>query len=142
MNEVTRDLKALASLELPPAANKTGRNIVKVTILCFSITILAALGTVTYALFASLNRESSLKQELGCVRASAVLVDQRVGEGLAVVIDNNNTLLFALDGVAKRDEEQLRTALGDVPQRVKDGATAQSNLDHAIQAREQALNEC
>ena len=142
MNDVTEDLKSLASLELPPRKDRTGRNIVKVTILCFSITILAALGTVTYALFASLSRESDLKQEIGCVRESAVLVDRRVAEGLSIVIDNDNTVLFALDGVAKNDQSQLQSALGDVPQRIQNGATAQSNLDVAIEAREQALIEC
>lgn len=142
MNEISNDLKALAEMELPPKNDKVGRHVVKVTILCFAITIFASLLTVTYALVASLSREKSLEQEISCVRQSAVLVDRRLGEGISVVIDNNSVVLYALEGVALDNPAQLDEALAEVEVRLQAGEVAKSNLDSAIEAREAALAEC
>lgn len=141
-NEVSHDLRALAEMQLPPKSEPVGRNLVKLTILLFSITILTSLTTVTYALFASIDREAQLKTELSCVRKSAVVLDRRISEGVSVLIDSNGIVLGALNGVAVDDPELLHTYLSEVPNIVTAGEEAQANLDVAVAARELALKEC
>ena len=142
MNEVTKDLRSLAELELPPQSDTRGRNIVKITILCFAITILGSLVTVTYALVASINRENDLQNEIGCVRTSAVLIDRRLAEGLTALIDNDNILLSGLHGIAVDDPVELDEALANFDLQIRAGELAQTNLAAAIVGREQALLTC
>lgn len=142
MNDVGKDLEALANLELPQKPNKAGKNIVKVTIMCFAITILASLTTVTYALITSRNRENGLQNEVTCVRASSVLLDRRLGEGLSVIIDNNGIVLTALGELIQKTPEQFEAALAQIRDQIAAGEVAKSNLDDAIEARETTLTEC
>jgi hypothetical protein len=139
---VTSDLRTLAALELPPKTDPAGRHIVKVTILFFSIFAVASLAALTYALFASLDRENSLKNEIGCVRQSAVNVDAEVADGIGVLIDNANTILVSLDAVAANDDAALLNHLAGVEDLVTAGETAKSELDFAIVKRQEAVNTC
>jgi hypothetical protein len=142
VNEVTSDLQALANLELPARNNKVGRNVVKVTILCFSATIFLALLTVSYALWASLHREDSLQDQLSCNRESSVLFDGRIGEGLVIIIDNDATVLQGLNGIAQDDPNAVAAALARVDSQLLAGEQAKINIDQAMTAREEALNTC
>lgn len=142
MSEVMSDLKALANLELPRNTDDRGRNIVKLTLLLFSVMVLASFAVVTVALFASLARENDLKNEIGCVRTSSVLIDRRMSEGVSLVIDQNTIVLEGLEDVVVNDTEHLGELLSVVPELAENGRTAQQNLDEAIAAREEALINC
>lgn len=141
-NEVTNDLKSLADLELPSREEPLGRNLVKVTVFLFVLTIIASLTAVTYALIASIHREEVLQSEIRCIRQSAVILDQRISEGLAVLINNDSSLLEGLYGVAVEDPFILNQALKDIQDLIASGEVAKQNLDDAVEARQEALDEC
>lgn len=142
MTEITNDLKSLAELQLPHTEDGRGKQIVKITVLLLATCLLSSLGVVTYALVASLHREDNLKNELGCVRTSAVQIDRRLGEGMSVLVDNDSTLMSALNAVAKDDPDGLDAALVHVDTQIAAGDIAKNNLDKAIEDREAALTQC
>lgn len=139
---VNGDLQSLMNLQLPPQEDKLGRNVVKFTILCLVVAFISSLAVVTYALFASLARESDLKSEIGCVRQSGVNVDKEVADGISVLIDNGNVILVSLDAVATGDNEQLATSLSTVDDLVQSGKDAKIQLDEAIARRQEAVDSC
>lgn len=142
MDEVSSDLRTLADMELPPRSDKLGRHVVKFTILCFVIAFISSLSVVTFALFASLGRESDLKTEIGCVRQSAVILDEKVTLAIAAVIDDETTILEALHAFAAGDEATLQEKLEGVPDLAVAGETAKTELDDAVDARKKAVANC
>lgn len=142
MSEVAIDLIDLAEGRLPPKSNRFGRNVVKLTIFLVVLMFVTAIGAVTFALYASLQRESNLKESLSCVRASAVEFDRQVGNGISVVIDNQNGLMRALQGVADSDENMLQAEVARFPALTEAGQVSKASLDKAVAARDKAIAEC
>lgn len=139
---VTSDLRALAAMELPPKQDPLGRNIVKLTIFLVCFTILGALTIVSWALVQAINREKSAKDELSCLRSSTLLVDQALGDGMITLIDNDNIILYALQGAGTQNQAQIQEAVADFETRVTEGESAQKAIEEAMASREEALQRC
>jgi type II secretory pathway component PulF len=71
-----------------------------------------------------------------------VNMDKQFARGMSAMIDNENTIMIALDAVAKNDQALLASQLEDVPSLVTEGEEAKANLDTAVEEREAALNQC
>ena len=140
--EVTNDLRALSEMEIPPKDNPLGRNIVKMTIFCFSILLLSSFGVVTYALVASLDREGDARESLNCVRASTVDYDEALGDAVKLLVDLDVPITKALVAVGRGDDAALEQALAETDRTVADAGPVKAHIDDAIKARRVALQEC
>jgi hypothetical protein len=139
---VSNDLKALSELEIPPKSDPIGRNIVKWTVLLVCITVLGALIIVTYALLQSYDEKKDIREQLSCVRSSTVLVDKTFANGMIVLIDNDNTILAALQAVSVNDQAHLTELLASFTDRVAEGEASKTDLIRSIEVREDALDRC
>lgn len=157
MNEVSKDLQDLVNLELPPKAEPFGRNVVKITILCFAVLLLTCVAGLVYALWStndaldeSAGREDRLTESLDCVRRSAYQYEQAVGDAVKLIVDMDVPITRALVAVGRRDDAALQAALNEVDIIINGDGTPEhpgseainEAIDRAITARRTALNEC
>ena len=142
MNDVTHDLKLLAEIEIPPKSDPVGRNVVKLTILCFAVLLVACVGGLVYALKASTTREDNLNRSLQCVRASAYEYESAVGDAVKLLVDLNIPITEGLTAFGRDDIDGLQAALAHADESIIAGSEIKEEIELAIQARQVALSEC
>lgn len=140
--DVTKDLESLANLELPDKKDRWGRHIVKITILCFSILILACVAGLWVALQASLEREDSLNTSLACVRESSYEYDDAIGNAVKLLVDMDVPLHRALIAVGRQDHDGLVAALEEADVAVANVDEIKTKIDQAVTARRVAVEGC
>jgi hypothetical protein len=97
---------------------------------------------VTYALLQSYDEKKDIREQLSCVRSSTVLVDKTFANGMIVLIDNDNTILAALQAVSVNDQAHLTELLASFTDRVAEGEASKTDLIRSIEVREDALDRC
>lgn len=142
MNEVTNDLKLLAEMEIPPKSDRVGRNVVKLTVFCFSVLLLTCVGGLVFALKASTTREDNLNRSLQCVRESAYEYESAVGDAVKLLVDLNIPITEGLAAFGRDDMAGLQMALRHADESVAASSEIKAQVERAIQARQTALNEC
>lgn len=150
MDDVTRDLKRLAEIELPPKTDPIGRNVVKFTILCLAVLLLTCVMGLVYALRSSLSREDQLAASLQCVRDSAYEWEYAVGDAVKLIVNLDVPKTEALVAIARSDEVALNTALDGIDLIISGDGTVENlgsertkeQVERALRARRTALLEC
>lgn len=150
VSEVTKDLQDLVNLELPPKSEPFGRNVVKITILCFAILLLTCVAGLVYALRASTHREDALNESLQCVRRSAFVYESAIGDGVKLIVDLDVPITKALLALESGNQIGLDSALLEIERTIDGDGTAdypgseniKKSIDSAVQGRRNALDEC